>query len=82
MNLGLTFQNKILKKRIIDGMKWFDNFLSSIAWLGAIFGGGWIVSIILYGEVPDYVKYACIIFLTSIIILFYYDKIKEKPSPK
>lgn len=46
--------------------------------IGTVFGGFWLLSILLYGEVPDYVKWSDLLFLGGVIILFYYNSVKNK----
>ena len=59
-------------------MKLFDNIMYTVGVIGVAFGGMWIISILLYGEVPDYVKWSDLLFLGGVITLFYYNSVKNK----
>jgi hypothetical protein len=57
-----------------------DNLIYSLGAFGVCFGGLWQISIILYGDVPDYVKQAAVLFLGGVVIMYYYDNVKGKKS--
>lgn len=58
----------------------FDNFIYGIAQVAVIIGGIWLLSTILYDDVPSYVKQMDMVLLVGLVIVFYYDKVKNKPN--